>query len=138
MRYYAEGGPDKDGDGFIVIQHELYRIGNDVEAFTIALSNMAVAVMLRQERFHQHLLHRRHSGRSFAWKQGEGDKAGGQAGAVRSAACLAPSNHEVWQRIQGLINPVPPEGYGDVRRSRSLMPKRSSRFRVRARLSRKP
>lgn len=24
------------------------------------------------------------------------------------------SNHEVYQRIQGLINPVPPEGYGDA------------------------
>jgi histidine ammonia-lyase len=54
MRYYVKGCRESNGKhGFILsnTNWDPYPLGNDVEAFTIALANMAVAVMLRQERF---------------------------------------------------------------------------------------
>src|ERR1700722_9138294 len=54
MKYYVKGGPESNGKhGFIlsVTNWDPYPLGNRIESFTIALANMAVAVMLRQERF---------------------------------------------------------------------------------------
>ena len=104
MKYYVKGGPESNGKhGFIlsVTNWDPYPLGNRIESFTIALANMAVAVMLRQERFSN----------PFFTAVTAQEVLGGEPGGEWSAP-HAWSNHEVWQRIQGLINPVVPEGYG--------------------------
>lgn len=53
-RYYVEGGPLSDGkSGFIFsnANWDPYPIANEIESFTIALTNMGVAVAQRIERF---------------------------------------------------------------------------------------
>jgi histidine ammonia-lyase len=107
MKYYVKGGPESNGKhGFIlsVTNWDPYPLGNRIESFTIALSNMAVAVMLRQERF---------SNPFFTVVKADDVLSGAGGGGGEFSAAHAWSNHEVWQRIQGLINPVPPEGYGE-------------------------
>jgi histidine ammonia-lyase len=129
MRYYVKGGPESNGKHGYVLSNTNWDpnpLGNDVEAFTIALANTAVAVMLRQERFNSTF---------FTVVSEQEILGGGPTGPAAPGAPAAPpaadgltpgagavgggghawSNHEVWQRIQGLINPVPPEGYGDAR-----------------------
>jgi histidine ammonia-lyase len=107
MKYYVKGGPESNGKhGFIlsVTNWDPYPLGNRIESFTIALSNMAIAVMLRQERF---------SNPFFTVVTAQQVLGAETGGAGEFSAAHAWSNHEVWQHIQGLINPVPPEGYGD-------------------------
>jgi histidine ammonia-lyase len=104
MKYYVKGSAAnnyKHGFVFSNANWDPYPLSNRLEAFTIALANMDVAVMLRQERFAS----------TFFTVVRAQDILGG--GAVRSGQRGGPgwSNHEVWQTIQGLINPVPPEGY---------------------------
>jgi len=91
---------NKHGFVFSNANWDPYPLGNRLEAFTIALANMDVAVMLRQERF----------GSTFFTVVRAQDVLGtSDAQAVRRGRGW--STHEVWQTIQGLINPVPPEGY---------------------------
>jgi histidine ammonia-lyase len=110
---HAIAGPANNGLVETSIEHgfifsnanwDPYPLGNRVEAFTIALANMDIAIMLRQERFQSTFftLVRVQDVLSAAAAGGDGEGGGG-AGSW--------TNHEVWQRIQGLINPVPPEGY---------------------------
>jgi histidine ammonia-lyase len=104
MKYYVKGSAannHKHGFVFSNANWDPYPLSNRLEAFTIALANMDVAVMLRQERF----------GSTFFTVVRAQDVL--DAGAVRPVEQRGPgwSNHEVWQTIQGLINPVPPEGY---------------------------
>jgi histidine ammonia-lyase len=54
MRYYVKGGKYSHGEhGYIVsnANWDPYPLANDIEAFTTALANLDVAVMLRIERF---------------------------------------------------------------------------------------
>jgi histidine ammonia-lyase len=105
MKYFVKGGPESHGKhGYILsdTNWDPYPLGNRIESFTIALSNLSVAVMLRQERF---------TNTFFTTVKAEDFLP---VGAGRGQGAHMWSNHEVYQRIQGLINPVPPEGYGDV------------------------
>jgi len=103
MKYYVKGAAANDNKhGFIFsnANWDPYPLSNRLESFTIALANMDVAVMLRQERFNSIF---------FTVVRAEeilnsSSAQGGQRGPGWSI-------HEVWQTIQGLINPVPPEGY---------------------------
>jgi len=71
--------------------------------------------MLRQERFSSHILHSVRAQDIL------------NQPVLRAADAVPLSNHEVWQTIQGLINPVPPEGYSRTPRElRNSMPNRSS------------
>jgi histidine ammonia-lyase len=106
MRYYVKGGKESHGQhGFIFsnANWDPYPLGNQLEAFTIALANMDVAIMLRQERFQS----------TFFTKIRAEDVLGAAAAGsgYGSGGAGSWTNQEVWQRIQGLINPVPPEGY---------------------------
>ena len=106
MRYYVKGGKESHGQhGFIFsnANWDPYPLGNQIEAFTIALANMDVAILLRQERFLS----------TFFTKISAGDvlNAAAAGGVYGGGGPGSWSNQEVWQRIQGLINPVPPEGY---------------------------
>lgn len=103
LKYYVKGGKNSHGKhGFIFsnANWDPYPLSNDLEAFTIALANMDIAIMLRQERF----------GSEFFTGEGtqkllrslaSGGNIGGGFG-----------THETWQHIQAQITPVPPEGYG--------------------------
>jgi histidine ammonia-lyase len=105
MKYFVKGGPESHGKhGYILsdTNWDPYPLSNRLESFTIALSNLSVAVMLRQERF---------TNTFFTTVKAEDFLPAGARGGQGAHMW---SNHEVYQRIQGLINPVPPEGYGDV------------------------
>ena len=103
LKYYVKGGPanhNKHGYIFSNANWDPYPLSNKLEAFTIALANLDVAVMLRQERFNS----------TFFTVAKAGDvipALGGRQG----GGGLGWGNHEVYQKIQGLMNPVPPEGY---------------------------
>jgi histidine ammonia-lyase len=106
MRYYVKGGTESHGKHGFVFSNanwDPYPLSNRVEAFTIALANMDIALMLRQERFQSTFFTLVHAEDVLSTAAVGGGYGGGGAGSW--------TNHEVWQRIQGLINPVPPEGY---------------------------
>ena len=101
LKYYVKGGKNSNGKhGFIFsnANWDPYPLSNDLEAFTIALANMDIAIMLRAERF----------GSEFF--TGEGSQkilasfGGGFLRRLRPSRGLA--------HVQAQIVPVPPEGYG--------------------------
>jgi histidine ammonia-lyase len=106
MRYYVKGGKESHGQHGYIFSNanwDPYPLGNQVEAFTIALANMDVAIMLRQERFQSTF---------FTGIRAEEVLNAAAAGSgYGSGGAGTWTKHEVWQRIQGLMNPVPPEGY---------------------------
>jgi histidine ammonia-lyase len=101
-KYFVKGGPNSRGKhGFIFsnANWDPYPLSNDLEAFTIALANMDIAIMLRTERFGSEFF--TGLGSQEILKSFGGGFFGGGFGA-----------HETWQHIQAQIVPVPPEGYG--------------------------
>jgi histidine ammonia-lyase len=106
MHYYVKGSTAngyKHGYVFSNANWDPYPLSNDLEAFTIALANMDVAVMLRQERFGSPFF-------TGVTAQSVLNPASPPAGAG-SFFSDALDNHEAWQTIQRLMMPVPPEGY---------------------------
>jgi len=102
LKYYVKGGKNSNGKhGFIFsnANWDPYPLSNDLEAFTIALANMDVAIMLRAERFGSEFFTGEGSQKILA-SLGGGFFFGGFG------------NHETWQHVQAQIVPVPPEGYG--------------------------
>jgi histidine ammonia-lyase len=107
MKYFVKGSAANNNQHGFVFSNanwDPYPLSNRLEAFTIALANMDVAVMLRQERF---------SSTFFTVVRAEDVLKPSAAQGSQGNPVGRPgwSNHEVWQTIQGLINPVPPEGY---------------------------
>ncbi|HTI66870.1 MAG TPA: aromatic amino acid lyase [Caulobacteraceae bacterium] len=103
LKNYVKGGPQSNGKhGFIFsnANWDPYPLNTTVEAFTIALANLDVAVLMRQQRFQS----------TFFTVVTPEEILGPAGGAQRNFNIGAGSNVEVYQRIQGLINPVPPEG----------------------------
>ncbi len=104
LKYYVKGSAangNKHGYVFSNANWDPYPIGNRVEAFTIALANLDVLVMLRQEKFQY----------PFFTVVKASDILPGMGGPGGGYFNIGWVNHEVWQTIQGLIDPVPPEGY---------------------------
>jgi histidine ammonia-lyase len=104
MKYYVKGSAAngyRHGFVFSNANWDPYPLSNRLESFTIALANMDVAVMLRQERF----------GSTFFTVVRAQDILNPSGAPAEQRGGPGWSNHEVWQTIQGLINPVPPEGY---------------------------
>jgi histidine ammonia-lyase len=102
LKYYVKGGKNSNGKhGFIFsnANWDPYPLSNDLEAFTIALANMDIGIMLRAERFGSEFFTGEGSQKILA-SFGGGFFAGGFG------------NHETWQHVQAQIVPVPPEGYG--------------------------
>jgi len=102
LKYYVKGGKNSNGKhGFIFsnANWDPYPLSNDLEAFTIALANMDIAIMLRAERFGTEFFTGEGSQKILA-SLGGGFFVGGFG------------NHETWQHVQAQIVPVPPEGYG--------------------------
>jgi len=103
LKYYVKGGKLSHGKhGFIFsnANWDPYPLSNDLEAFTVALANMDIAIMLRAERF----------GSEFFTGEGTQKIAASLGGGFFFAGGFG--NHETWQHIQAQIMPVPPEGYG--------------------------
>ncbi len=103
LKYYVKGGKNSNGKhGFIFsnANWDPYPLSNDLEAFTIALANLDIAIMLRTERFGQEFFTGDGTQKTLREISGGGFFGGGFGG------------HETWQHIQAQIVPVPPEGYG--------------------------
>ncbi|MGP8228718.1 MAG: aromatic amino acid ammonia-lyase [Steroidobacteraceae bacterium] len=102
-QFYVKGGPHSHGQhGFILsnANWDPYPMANDIEAFSIALANMDVAVTQRMLRF---------TNTFFTVISPAGEDAG-ELARIGAAPGSAFNSAALMQEIQGLINPVPPEG----------------------------
>jgi histidine ammonia-lyase len=100
MRYYVHGGPlshGKHGFVFSNANWDPYPLANDIEAFTIALGNLDLAVLLRQQKF----------GSTFFTQV--------QAAKILPKVQIGYQNNyspdDVMQHIQALMDPVAPVGF---------------------------
>jgi histidine ammonia-lyase len=104
MKFYVKGGPESHGQHGYIFSNanwDPYPLANDLEAFTIAIANMDVAVMLRIERFTNPFFTVLRATDLVTPEQ-----------AFRSGGGYLPV--DIWQEIQGLEVPVPPEGQAIV------------------------
>jgi histidine ammonia-lyase len=104
MKYYVRGGKYSNGKhGYIVssANWDPYPLANEIEAFTIALTNMDVAVEQRIERFDN----------AFITGVSPGDvlTSAQLAAALRGDNGAGPTT--LFHEIAGLANPVTPEGH---------------------------
>ena len=99
MRYYVKGGPQSHGkSGYILTNAnwDPYPMANEVEAFTLALANLDVAVLNRMQRF---------SNPFFTVVRAQ-DLVPGQG--FGNSGGFTPV--DLWQEIQTLSTPIVPEG----------------------------
>ncbi len=103
MQYYVHGSAADHGlHGYIVsdANWDPYPLANEVEAFTIALANMDVAVTQRFYRFENPFFTVVRPAEVMTPEQMKG-RFGFRGGYLAA---------DLFQDVQGLINPVPPEG----------------------------
>ena len=101
-QFYVKGGPRSNGKhGFIFsnANWDPYPMANDIEAFSIALANMDVAIAQRIVRFSN----------PFFTVISPSDELSGDPGRFGLAQGSEIDAAALMQQIQGLINPVPPE-----------------------------
>jgi histidine ammonia-lyase len=102
-QFYVQGGPRSHGQhGFIFsnANWDPYPMANEIEAFTIALANMDAAVVQRMLRFTS----------TFFTVSAPSDESPGEPGRFHMTQGSEIDAAALMQEIQGLINPVPPEG----------------------------
>jgi histidine ammonia-lyase len=102
-QFYVRGGPHSHGQhGFILsnANWDPYPMANAIEAFSIALANLDVVITQRQVRFTNTFFTVISPPADIA---GEPGRFGLAQGSEFDAAALM-------QEVQGLMNPVPPEG----------------------------
>lgn len=102
-QFYVKGSPRNHGQhGFIFsnANWDPYPMANEIEAFTIALANMDTAVTQRMLRFTS----------AFFTQIGPSDESPGEPGRFHMTQGSEIDAVALMQEIQGLINPVPPEG----------------------------
>jgi histidine ammonia-lyase len=102
-QFYVKGSPRNHGQhGFIFsnANWDPYPLANEIEAFTIALANMDAAVVQRMLRFTN----------KFFTIIGPADESPGEPGRFHLTQGSEIAAVALMQEIQGLINPVPPEG----------------------------
>jgi histidine ammonia-lyase len=102
-QFYVKGSPRNHGQhGFIFsnANWDPYPLANEIEAFTIALANMDTAVVQRMLRFTN----------KFFTVIGATDESPGEPGRFHLTQGSEIAAVALMQEIQGLINPVPPEG----------------------------
>jgi len=98
LQYYVRGGPRSDGKPGYILSNanwDPYPLANDIEAFSIALANMDVAVLNRMQRF---------SSTTFTVIEA-GDYLENASGGFGGYTPV-----DLWQEIQGLAVPVAPAG----------------------------
>jgi len=102
-QFYVKGSPRNHGQhGFIFsnANWDPYPMANEIEAFTIALANMDTAIAQRMLRFTS----------AFFTVIGPSDESPGEPGRFHLTQGSEIDAVALMQEIQGLINPVPPEG----------------------------
>jgi histidine ammonia-lyase len=102
-QFYVKGSPRNHGQhGFIFsnANWDPYPMANEIEAFTIALANMDTAVAQRIIRFTN----------TFFTAFAPSDESPGEPGRFHVTQGSEIDAVALMQEIQGLINPVPPEG----------------------------
>jgi histidine ammonia-lyase len=102
-QFFVKGSPRNHGQhGFIFsnANWDPYPMANEIEAFTIALANMDTAIAQRMLRF---------TG-AFFTGIGPSDESPGEPGRFHLTQGSEIDAASLMQEIQGLINPVPPEG----------------------------
>ncbi|MGC2029536.1 MAG: aromatic amino acid ammonia-lyase, partial [Steroidobacteraceae bacterium] len=102
-QFYVKGSPRNHGQhGFIFsnANWDPYPLANEIEAFTIALANMDTVVVQRMLRFTN----------KFFTIIGPSDESPGEPGRFHLTQGSEIAAVALMQEIQGLINPVPPEG----------------------------
>ena len=102
-QFYVKGSPRNHGQhGFIFsnANWDPYPMANEIEAFTIALANMDVAVVQRMLRFTN----------AFFTLIAPSDESPGEPGRFHLTQGSEIAAVALMQEIQGLITPVPPEG----------------------------
>jgi histidine ammonia-lyase len=102
-QFYVKGSSRNHGQhGFIFsnANWDPYPMANEIEAFTIALANMDTAVAQRMLRFTS----------TFFTIIGTSDESPGEPGRFHLTQGSEIDAVALMQEIQGLINPVPPEG----------------------------
>ena len=102
-QFYVKGGTRSNGQhGFILsnANWDPYPMANDIEAFSVALANLDIVVAQRMLRFTNPFFTVASAPNE---ESGELGRLGAAPGSEFNAAALM-------QEIQGLINPVPPEG----------------------------
>ena len=102
-QFYVKGSARNHGQhGFIFsnANWDPYPLANEIEAFTIALANMDAAVAQRMLRFTS----------AFFTGIGPSDESPGEPGRFHLTQGSEIDAVALMQEIQGLINPVPPEG----------------------------
>jgi histidine ammonia-lyase len=107
MRYYVKGGRYSHGQhGYIVsnANWDPYPMANDIEAFTSALANLDVAVMLRIERFSS----------AFFTVIKPSDILNPEQLRTARVGFSGYAPVDIFQDIQSLANPVTPEGQAIV------------------------
>jgi len=102
-QFYVKGGPHSNGQhGFILsnANWDPYPMANDIEALSVALANMDIAVAQRMLRFTN----------SFFTVMSPANEDSGELRRVGAAPGSEFNAAALMQEIQGLINPVPPDG----------------------------
>jgi histidine ammonia-lyase len=103
LQFYVKGGPRSNGKhGFIFsnANWDPYPMANQIEAFTIALANMDIAVSQRMLRFTN----------TFFTVISPPPEVPGEPGRFGVSQGSDIDSAALMQEIKGLINPVPPEG----------------------------
>jgi histidine ammonia-lyase len=103
QKYFVKGGPLSNGQhGFIFsnANWDWYPVGNEVEAFTNALANLDVAVLLRNDRFTNTFFTVIRPAEVLSPEQIAGAPPTGQAKVMT----------DIWQDVQGWAVPVPASG----------------------------
>jgi histidine ammonia-lyase len=102
-QFYVKGGPHSNGQhGFILsnANWDPYPMANDIEAFSVALANLDIVIAQRMLRFTN----------SFFTVMSPANEDSGELGRIGAVPGSEFNAAALMQEIQGLINPVPPEG----------------------------
>jgi histidine ammonia-lyase len=102
-QFYVKGGPRNHGQHGYIFSNanwDPYPMANEIEAFTIALANMDTVVAQRLLRFTN----------TFFTVIAPSDESPGEPGRFHLTQGSEIDAVALMQEIQGLINPVPPEG----------------------------
>jgi len=122
LRYYVKGGKNSRGmHGFILsnANWDPFPIATDLEAFSIAMADMDIMIMLRIERFGSTFFTRLNARDVLKGRSGNREEFEDEEGFVL---------HDVMQDIQTQIFPVPPQGFGGASNVEELQ----SQTRIRA------
>jgi histidine ammonia-lyase len=116
MKYYVKGGKNSNGKHGYIFSNanwDPYPLGNEIEAFTIALANMDVAVLMRMDRFSNEFFTVVKPAEVLSGKAGDAETAAMQ-GSNYAPPGNAKTAADLYQQVEILANPLPPSGFALV------------------------